>query len=72
MIWVVIVSVHASVVFRFTIVFVVSEVTILIPDEARINAQRIPGMSHIPLTIEPDLSVGTSLMVDMISIRREE
>ena len=66
------VSVHTSVVFTATIVFVTSEVTITIPADARTRAQIAPGIRYTALTIARDLVVGISvLMVDIISIRRE-
>ena len=55
-------------------VFVVSTVSKMMfcPEAARIPAQMIPGIRNMARMIERDLVLGTSFIVDIISISSEE
>ena len=55
-------------------VFVVSTVSKMMfcPEAARIPAQMIPGIRNMARMIDSDLVLGTSFIVDMISISSEE
>jgi hypothetical protein len=66
------VSVHASVVFKDTIVLVVSAVIITSDPTAKIHAQTAPGIKKKALVIDPFFVSGISFMVDIISMSIDE